>query len=122
MLAVRATRCAIHQAPGRRRTTSMGTLSLTSPVAGAWRSRRGGSASGRAEDAELVTFRVSQNLPREVAPACVGGRRAEGLEPGHLRRLTVTVKGVGRQVEMDTVPHVLQVGRAEELQIRADTL
>jgi hypothetical protein len=36
-----------------------------------------GSASARGEDAELVVFRVGQELPRDVTMAHVGGRRTE---------------------------------------------
>lgn len=48
----------------------------------------------------------------------VGG--AEGAQPGHLRLLIVT--GVRQQVKMDAVRHGLHAGRADELEVRADTL
>jgi hypothetical protein len=56
-------------------------------------------ASERGEDAELVAFRVGEDRPRDVALAHVGGRRAESLQPGNLRRLIVTK--VRPEVEMD---------------------
>src|SRR6266568_1624334 len=79
-----------------------------------------GSASARGEDVELVALRVGQARPRHVALAEVDVGGAECSQPGHLRRLIVT--GIGPKVEMDAVLHGLHVGRAEELEIRSDTL
>src|SRR5258708_38724992 len=79
-----------------------------------------GSAAARGEDAEFVALRVGQDRPRDVALAEVDVGGAESPQPGHLRLLIVT--GVGPEVEMDAVLHGLHVRRAEELEIRPDTL
>src|SRR6202044_1032215 len=76
------------------------------------------SASARGEDVELVALRVDEARPRHVTLAEVDVGGAQGAQPGYLRRLIVT--GVRPQVEMDAVLHGLRVGRADELQVRAD--
>ena len=66
-----------------------------------------------------MALRIGQARPRDVALAEVEVGGAQSAQPGHLRCFVVT--GVGQQVKMDAVWHGLHAGRAEELEIRADT-